>query len=194
MPRGHLAIGASRAVGDYLLAPLLPDFLDRYPEVDVDLRLDNRRVDLLDEGLDLVVRVGELEDSRLFARRLASAALVPVAAPSLLAVSAAPIRPEELADRPCLVMTEAVALTHWRFQRNDDHRTVTVEPRFTANDFSVPCAWPARVLVSPCYRPISPVTMSRRAAFACCWRTGACRGWISTRSILTAAGRCRSYA
>ena len=71
-PRGQLRVNAPMSFGLLHLAPALPDFLARYSEVQVDMTLNDRFVDLVDEGFDVAVRIGSLEDSSLVARKLAS--------------------------------------------------------------------------------------------------------------------------
>ncbi len=70
VPRGHLSVSASVAIGQYLIAPHLGEFIESYPEVEVEIVLNNRRVDVIAEGFDLVIRVGELQDSTLIGKHL----------------------------------------------------------------------------------------------------------------------------
>lgn len=97
-PAGMLRIAASLPVGLHLIAPMLPVFRSRYPAVTIDLRLDDRHVDLIEEGIDIAVRIGELADSRLLSRRLAPLRLCAYASPSYLAARGTPHHPDELAD------------------------------------------------------------------------------------------------
>lgn len=97
-PAGPLRIAASLPVGLHLIAPALPAFRALYPKVTVDLRLDDRLVDIADQGIDIAVRIGELADSRLLFRRLAPMRLCAFAAPSYLAARGIPGHPEELAS------------------------------------------------------------------------------------------------
>jgi DNA-binding transcriptional LysR family regulator len=84
-PRGTLRVSAPIVFGQLYVTPLLEQVLSRYPELHIDLTLTNRFVDLIDEGIDLALRIGSLTDSRLIARRLCSNQRVLVAAPSYLA-------------------------------------------------------------------------------------------------------------
>lgn len=97
-PAGILRIATSFPVGLHLIAPMLPAFRSQYPAVTIDLRLDDRHVDLVEEGIDVAVRIGELADSRLLSRRLAPLRLCAYASPAYLATRGAPHHPDELAD------------------------------------------------------------------------------------------------
>lgn len=97
-PAGSLRIAASFPVGLHIIAPLLPAFCRQYPAVTVDMRLDDRHVDLVEEGIDVAVRIGELADSRLLSRRLAPLRLCAYASPAYLASRGTPRHPDELAD------------------------------------------------------------------------------------------------
>lgn len=97
-PAGNLRIAASLPVGLHIIAPMLPAFRRRYPAVMIDLRLDDRRVDLVEEGIDVAIRIGELADSRLLSRRLAPLQLCAYASPAYLAARGTPHHPDELAD------------------------------------------------------------------------------------------------
>lgn len=95
-PAGSVRIAASFPVGLHLIAPMLPAFRARYPAVTIDLRLDDRHVDLVEEGIDVAVRIGDLADSRLLARRLAPLRLCAYASPAYLARRGTPLHPDEL--------------------------------------------------------------------------------------------------
>lgn len=95
-PAGALRIAASFPVGLHLIAPMLPAFRGRYPAVTIDLRLDDRHVDLVEEGIDVAVRIGELADSRLLARRLAPYRLCAYASPAYVAERGSPQHPDQL--------------------------------------------------------------------------------------------------
>jgi DNA-binding transcriptional LysR family regulator len=71
-PRGQLRIAGSRAFGEETLVPAISSFLERYPEISVDLQLDDRTVDVVAEGFDIAIRVGDLQDPSLIARRIAA--------------------------------------------------------------------------------------------------------------------------
>ncbi|MGJ5180945.1 LysR substrate-binding domain-containing protein [Bradyrhizobium oligotrophicum] len=96
-PAGTLRIAASLPIGLHLIAPTLPAFRERHPKVTIDLRLDDRLVDIVEQGIDVAVRIGELADTRLLGRRLAPLRLCAYASPRYLAARGTPAHPDELA-------------------------------------------------------------------------------------------------
>ena len=106
---GRLRIGAPNLLGRLVVAPLLPRFLALHPEVDVDLMLVDRAVNLVEEGLHLVVRVGRLPDSSLVARKLDDIQMVVCAAPAYLARRGTPRTPDDLRKHDCLVFSARLA-------------------------------------------------------------------------------------
>jgi DNA-binding transcriptional LysR family regulator len=101
-PAGLIRIAASTPLGVHVLAPALPRFRERYPKLAIDLRLTDRMVDIVEEGIDVAIRVGELADSRLISRRLASHHVCAFASPSYLARRGTPKHPEDLVDHDCV--------------------------------------------------------------------------------------------
>jgi DNA-binding transcriptional LysR family regulator len=96
-PSGTLRIAASLPIGIHLIAPALPTFHRRYPKVMVDLRLNDQVIDIIEQGIDVAVRIGDLADSRLLSRRLAPHRLCAFASPDYLATRGTPMHPNELA-------------------------------------------------------------------------------------------------
>jgi DNA-binding transcriptional LysR family regulator len=101
-PAGTLKVTAPLPIGVHLIAPALPRFRDRYPRLSVDLRLGDRFVDLIDEGIDVAIRVGDLADSRLISRHLAGHHICAFASPDYLARRGVPHHPDDLADHECV--------------------------------------------------------------------------------------------
>jgi DNA-binding transcriptional LysR family regulator len=101
-PAGLLKVAASLPIGVHLLAPALPAFRERHPKLTVDLRLGDRLVDIIEEGIDVAIRVGDLADSRLISRRLAEHRICAFAAPSYLERRGVPRHPEELVRHDCV--------------------------------------------------------------------------------------------
>jgi len=95
-PSGRLRIDVPGRIGRLIIAPALPEFLDRYPGIDVDLGVTDRAVDLVEAGVDCVLRVGELEDSSLIARPIGKLALINVASPAYLERYGVPETPADL--------------------------------------------------------------------------------------------------
>ena len=101
-PAGTLKVTAPLPIGVHLLAPALPRFRARHPKLAVDLRLGDRFADLIEEGIDVAIRVGDLADSRLVSRRLAPHRLCAFASPDYLARRGTPAHPDELAGHACV--------------------------------------------------------------------------------------------
>ena len=116
-PRGCLRINAPMSFGFLHLAPALPEFLRRYPEIQVDMVMNDRVVDLIDEGFDVAVRIGRLTESSLIARRLAPVRIVVCASPAYLDRHGTPRTPDDLAQHQCLINSTIVPSNEWRFIR-----------------------------------------------------------------------------
>jgi DNA-binding transcriptional LysR family regulator len=107
LPRGRLRVSLPLASG--LLLPLICDFMEQYSDVELDLNFTNRNVDLIEEGFDLAIRVGALDDSRLMARRCTAFRLILVASPEYIARRGRPNSASDLSNHDCL---------HFRFVRS----------------------------------------------------------------------------
>ena len=126
VPRGLLRVSAAFPLGRLLLAPILPAFLSRYPEIRVDLALTDKHVDIVGEGFDLAVRAQQLPDSSLVARKLFDNPMFLVASPEYLAENGVPRKPAELADHNCLIYSQLESVNHWHFRRKGRDYPVTV--------------------------------------------------------------------
>jgi DNA-binding transcriptional LysR family regulator len=117
-PRGLLRLNVPVVFGTRQIASLLPEFAQRCPRVTVELGLNDRHVDLAEEGWDMAIRIGALADSSLVARRLAPCRMATCAAPSYLKAQGTPRTVAELADHNCLGYTLALSGPHrWSFGR-----------------------------------------------------------------------------
>ncbi len=114
-PRGRLRVSAPMTFGMLHLAPAVAEFLRRCPQLEIDLALNDRFVDVIDEGFDLALRIGTLADSALVARRLAPCRRIACAAPSYLAERGEPGTPAELAGHDCLLYSYLAAADQWSF-------------------------------------------------------------------------------
>ncbi|MEJ1160221.1 LysR family transcriptional regulator [Prosthecomicrobium sp. N25] len=132
-PRGLLRVSAPRSFGDAELGEAIMEFLVAQPEIMVDLRLDDRFVDLVEEGFDVAIRITELADSSLIARRLADFRNVLTAAPAVLAQHGTPKTPQDLAGLPCIVDTNYRGRHNWAFRVDGERAIVTVSPRVEVN-------------------------------------------------------------
>ncbi len=118
-PRGSLRVNVPMSFGILHLAPAIADFLARYPEVAIDMRLDDRKLDLVEEGFDVAIRIGELPDSSLVARRLCACPLVVCATPAYLRQHGEPKTPDDLRRHRILSFSYADAPSQWTFTGRD---------------------------------------------------------------------------
>ncbi len=140
-PRGLVRLAAPMSFGVRWIAPILPEFLELYPEVSVDLHLSDERIDIIGEGFDMAVRIAAMPDSSLVARRLCSIARYVFAAPAYLKKHGRPTHPLHLSAHNCLGYAYLSTPDTWRFT-NDSGEEAAVRPagRFRANngDATVP--------------------------------------------------------
>lgn len=128
-PKGLLKITAPVAYGESHIAPLLNDFLEIYPQVDLDLNFTNLKVDLIESGMDVAIRMGRLADSSLIAKRLSSRQPYVCAAPSYLEKYGMPHTLSELNRHNCLVGSTE----QWRFLDNNKTKSFKVFGRIHCN-------------------------------------------------------------
>ena len=127
-PAGTLKIAAPLPIGTRLLAPALPEFRRRYPRLQIDLRLDDRFVNLVDEGIDVALRIGSLADSSLISRVLAPVKLSAFASPGYLAQRGTPASPDELKGHDCVNFRYQASGQPLRWLFQVGHRTVEFTP------------------------------------------------------------------
>ena len=132
-PKGRIRITAPTSFGELDLTRALAAFLRDQPGIAIDLQLTDRHVSLVEEGFDLGIRIGALEDSAMIARKLAPARVVVCAAPDYLARAGRPAHPADLADHPCIVDTNFRVAPHWPFIVDGERISVKVAGRFTVN-------------------------------------------------------------
>ncbi len=131
-PQGLLRVTAPVLFGQQYVLPILRAFLDATPAVSASTLFVDRVVDLIDEGLDVAVRIGDLADSSLSAQRVGAVRLVVVAAPAYLARQAPPAELEDLA-RHRVVQARSMAAGTWSFVKDGRRTNVAVQPRLTVN-------------------------------------------------------------
>jgi len=115
-PTGLLRVACPTALAHTFLVPYIPDFLERYPELELDLQINDRYINLVDEGAELAIRIGHLEDSAMHARRLGMFVRVCVASNKYLAKHGTPETPDDLKQHDCLIYTLLTTGATWRFQ------------------------------------------------------------------------------
>jgi DNA-binding transcriptional LysR family regulator len=137
-PRGLLRVNVPVVFGTMQIAPLLAEFAARYPKVTTELGLNDRLVDLAEEGWDLAIRIGKLRDSSMVARRLAPNPLVVCAAPSYLAAHGTPRTVADLAAHNCLgyTLSQQASAEEWLFGADGEIR-VQVKGNLRANNGDV---------------------------------------------------------
>jgi len=139
-PRGRLRVSAPMGFGILHLGAAVADFLRAYPEVSIDLQLDDRYVNLLEEGVDLAIRIGQLTDSSLIARKLASDELIVIASPGYLEQNGEPETPADLAAHNCLHYAYLSTANVWRFTGPDGRESsVAVTGNTRVNNGNIEC-------------------------------------------------------
>ncbi len=135
-PRGRLRVDVPAAAGRHVLAPALPDFFARYPELVVELGSSDRHVDLLGEGVDCVIRGGEAHDESLVGRKLGELPVITCAAPGYLAARGTPTHPDELGAHLFVGFFSARTGRTFEVDFTRDGETRQLRPRYllTAND------------------------------------------------------------
>lgn len=133
-PRGKLRINTGTAFGTYALVPAVPEFLARYPEIELELTLTDRVVDMAEAGADLAMRLGPLTEANLVARKLCKLNRVICAAPAYLARRGTPRTPEDLAQHDCLIITGVTGQREWPFAGPDGARKLAVHGAVTVNN------------------------------------------------------------
>lgn len=141
-PRGVLRLHSGTAMGLHQLTTVLPEFCGRYPEVDLELSVNERRIDLarldIEEGADIVLRPGNLTDMRgdtlVIARKLCDLERVICAAPSYLARRGVPRTPDDLAQHNCLRLLDYADLSRWPFKGADGVRMIEIRGQHAANN------------------------------------------------------------
>jgi DNA-binding transcriptional LysR family regulator len=131
--RGRIKLTAPRTFSDAPIGQSLIDFALEHPDVVLDIQLDDRFVDLVEEGFDLAIRITRLEDSSMIARRLSPFSLNICASPALIARTGMPEKPQDLTKMPCIVDTNGRWLSNWPFMRDNGEM------------FSVPVSGPLEV-------------------------------------------------
>jgi len=130
---GRLRVSAPTTFGEMYLQDVLADFGTLHPELLIDLRLNDRFVNLTSEGFDLAVRIGALEDSSLIARQLSTTDLIVVASPDYINTHGSPGHPTQLSSHNCIRDSNFRAGQNWPFQINGQARKIAVSGNFMVN-------------------------------------------------------------
>ncbi len=133
-PRGMLRLHCGSTFGMHQLAPAIPRFQQRYPEVEMDITISDQAPGATDEGIDLAIRIGPLDESSMVARRICNLERVICASPGYLERRGTPITPDDLQRHNCLWITSQPALRRWPFDTDDGIRVVHVGGNVSANN------------------------------------------------------------
>lgn len=141
-PKGMLRVNAPLGFGRSYVGPAISGFSKDYPEVSVQLHLTDRPLSLPDESIDISIRFGEIPDSRLIARKVASNRRLLVASPTYLHASGTPVYPHDLTQHQCIVLRQnSGAYGNWRMIKGDRSETIKVHGTLSTNDGEVALGW-----------------------------------------------------
>lgn len=137
LPTGILRVNCSAGFARHQLLPLLPRFHAAYPDLEIDLSLTGKVIDLLAEGADLAIRLGALADSSLIASPLGQSLRIVCASPSYLKHNERPKSPQDLKQHNCLCLSSREDLNRWLFSKNQESETITVRGNFKTDNVNV---------------------------------------------------------
>lgn len=129
-PQGRLRVTVPTMFGSLYVAPIIAEFLTVYPDIQLDMKFSEEMVDLVKEGVDIAIRLGELKDSSLIARRLGTDNLIVVATPEYLAKHSEPVHPHALSQHNCLAYSLASTGAVWGFTHPKPDTSVHVTGNF----------------------------------------------------------------
>jgi len=132
-PRGELTLAAPIAFGRLHILPVAADFLKAYPDIDLRVTLSDRISHILDEHIDLAIRIGELADSAFIAKRVGEIRKVVCASPEYFATRGTPTKPSDLAAHDCITFDALMAANTWVFSMGKQEEAVTVRSRLVTN-------------------------------------------------------------
>lgn len=136
-PRGTIKVNMGTAYAKHRLAPVLPEFRARYPEIDLNVSVADRRVDVIGEQVDVAIRTGTLQDSSLVARRLGQSKRVIAASPAYLARHGEPKQASDLADHTCLLIASFARLSEWPLKVDGRVKPVSIKPAVTCDNADI---------------------------------------------------------
>ncbi|MFX4307729.1 LysR family transcriptional regulator [Acinetobacter soli] len=132
-PQGTVRMSVPKAVGHFMLHPHMPEFFQRYPKIDVQMLLEDRYVDFIDDGVDLAIRITDHPPGGLMGRRLIEINHLLCATPQYLAEHGTPEQPQDLKQHLCIYLGEQPSDSKWKFQQGSKTITVQVSGRYSAN-------------------------------------------------------------
>lgn len=135
--QGQLTLSVPKAVGRFVIHPLMAEFFTRYPQVDVCLRLEDRYMDLIDDGVDLALRISQSPSPGLYGKPLMPVSHVICATPEYLRKHGTPEHPQALREHSCISLGETPADSRWKFRRGERMETIQTHGRYAANHTGV---------------------------------------------------------
>lgn len=135
--QGKLTVSVPKAVGRFVIHPLMAEFLERYPDVDVCLRLEDRYMDLIDDGVDLALRISQSPSPGLYGKALMPVSHVICATPAYLRQHGTPDTPQALRHHSCISLGETPADARWKFRLGEKSETIQTYGRYAANHTGV---------------------------------------------------------
>ncbi|MDR6162612.1 LysR family transcriptional regulator [Pseudomonas fluorescens] len=132
--RGTLRLALPAAMGRLWLGPMLPEFLKAHPHVSVVADYSEGLVDIIEQGFDAAIRIGELDDNRLIAKKLSDHRRILCASPAYIEAHGMPQTPQDLLQHNCLSFSGLASFPLWRLHRGDELQTITPRGNLTASD------------------------------------------------------------
>ncbi len=141
-PKGHLTVTAPVLFGRMYVMPLLVDYLHHYPEMDVSASYFDRVVNMMEEGVDVGIRIGELPDSTMKALKVGYVRRVICAAPDYVQKHGEPQTPQALMQHTIISVSSICPSVEWKFKQNNEFTTIRIKPRLvvTTNDAAIEAA------------------------------------------------------
>ncbi|MEH6579631.1 MAG: LysR family transcriptional regulator [Amphritea sp.] len=133
-PQGRLRINTPMSFGRLHVAPLIPEFLERYPKINIEMVMDDKVVDLVEGGFDVAIRAGKLPDSSLIARKLAPLNSVLCASPDYIKQQGKPATPSELIHHNCVLYSYSSQINEWVFFGEDESVRIEVSGNYQVNN------------------------------------------------------------
>ncbi len=133
LPSGRLSVTAPLIFGRLHVAPLVSGLMQQFPNLDIELQLSDRNLNLVDDGIDVAVRIGNLPDSNEIVRKVGAVRRVLVASPRYLGGAGTPSRPDELTKHRLISFTALTPASTWKFWSKGQHTEIAVKPNYSTN-------------------------------------------------------------
>ncbi len=135
-PKGHLHVTVETDFAAAFIAPILPEFFEKYPDVQIRFSMNTDNIDIVDNAIDLAIRFGHLDDSGLIARKIATSSSVICASPEYLARHGTPTHPSQLTEHNCLSFRTAPGKNYWKFKENQQILEIPISGNLNANNLT----------------------------------------------------------